>query len=151
MDPTAQDRAPARLRATPSWLLNQLATHASRLSGEVFAAVGGGRYHYALLSALEEYGPSSQAELGRRCAIDRSYVVEAVNELAAQGLAVRAPDPADRRRNIITLTRQGERKLQRVAEALAGAQDELLSPLTPAERDLLTGLLARLYDHHARR
>ncbi|MER7005484.1 MarR family winged helix-turn-helix transcriptional regulator [Dactylosporangium sp. NPDC000555] len=36
--------------------------------------------------------------------VDRSYVVEAINELAERGLVVRAVDPANRRRNTITIT-----------------------------------------------
>ncbi|MFC8828745.1 MarR family winged helix-turn-helix transcriptional regulator [Streptomyces sp. NPDC057137] len=148
MDTTDAHRAPARLRTTPSWLITQTATHAARLTGEAFDATGAGRYHYALLAALAEFGPSSQAELGRRCAIDRSYVVAAVNELAAGGLAVRAPDPADRRRNVITLTPDGEAALRRTGEALDEAQDALLAPLSADERDRLTALMAKVLDHH---
>ncbi|MCP3821351.1 MarR family winged helix-turn-helix transcriptional regulator [Streptomyces sp. A3M-1-3] len=150
MDTTAEHRAPARLRATPSWLITQTATHASRLASEAFDTVGARRYHYALLAALEEFGPASQAELGRRCAIDRSYVVEAVNGLAENGMAVRTPDPADGRRNIITITEAGERELRKISERLAEAQDKLLAPLSPAEREQLAQLMARVLDHQTR-
>jgi DNA-binding MarR family transcriptional regulator len=139
---------PARLRTTPSWLITHLATHAGRLLAEAFDAGVWRRYHYALLAALDEFGPASQATLGRRCGIDRSYVVEAVNELADKGLVVRATDPADRRRNTITITRAGVRQLHRMGETLAGVQDTLLAPLSPDERTQLTGLLARVLDHH---
>ncbi|MEV1174226.1 hypothetical protein [Nonomuraea sp. NPDC049784] len=54
-------------------LITQTATHAARLVSEALDMAGARRYHYALLATLEEFGPSSQAELGRRCAIDRSY------------------------------------------------------------------------------
>jgi MarR family len=54
------------------------------------------RDDYRLLAALEEFGPSSQADLGRRTSIDRSDVVAALNELADRGLVRRAPDPEDR-------------------------------------------------------
>jgi DNA-binding MarR family transcriptional regulator len=53
---------------------------------------------------LEELGPASQAALGRRSGIHLSDMVAAINELADRGLVERAPDPADRRRNIISLT-----------------------------------------------
>ncbi|GAA3453404.1 MarR family winged helix-turn-helix transcriptional regulator [Dactylosporangium matsuzakiense] len=132
----------------PSWLITQTAGHAHRLVGDGFAAVGAKGYHFRILKTLEEIGPASQADLGRRSGIHLSDMVAAVNELAAQGLVERAPDPADRRRNIITLTTPGRRQLRRLEQRLAETQDELLAPLSPAERHQLTGLLARVLDHH---
>jgi MarR family transcriptional regulator, lower aerobic nicotinate degradation pathway regulator len=148
MDTAADDRAPVRLRSTPSWLITQIATHAGRLVSEAFAAAGARRYHYALLAALAEFGPASQAALGRRCGIDRSDVVAAINELAERDQVVRTPDPADRRRNIITITAGGVGQLERAGRGLSGVQDALLAPLSAAERDELTRLLARVLDHH---
>ncbi|UED85347.1 MarR family winged helix-turn-helix transcriptional regulator [Streptomyces profundus] len=145
----ADDPVPARLRAMPSWLLTHTATQASRLVAESFAAIGARRYHYALLAALDEFGPLSQAALGRHCGIDRSDVVAAVNELAADGLVVRRQDPTDRRRNVITLTSDGRAQLGRGDEALAETQEQLMAPLSPAERAELVRLLGRLFDHHS--
>jgi DNA-binding MarR family transcriptional regulator len=151
MEHTAEELPPVRLRITPSWLLTHLATYASRLVGEAFDPSDWRRYHYALLAALEEFGPASQAALGRRCQIDRSYVVEAVNELTDRGMVERAPDPDDRRRNVITITDAGLAQLHRLADTLTGVQDTLLAPLAPDERDQLTTLLGRVLDHHMRR
>ncbi|MFC7330739.1 MarR family winged helix-turn-helix transcriptional regulator [Marinactinospora rubrisoli] len=149
MPPATDNLAPARLRATPSWLLTHTATHANRLVAERFGEMGVRRYHYALLAAVEEFGPASQADLGRRCGIDRSDVVAALNELAEAGLVVRTPDPADRRRNSVTITDAGAAWLRHIAAALADVQDALLAPLSAAERDQLTRLLVRVLDHHA--
>ncbi|WP_446214867.1 MarR family winged helix-turn-helix transcriptional regulator [Micromonospora sp. IBHARD004] len=142
---------PARLRATPSWLLTQTAAHAAHLVADGLGALDARGYHYRLLAALEEHGPASQADLGRRCGIDRSDVVAVLNELAAKNLVVRAPDPADRRRNVITLTDAGRRELRRMGETLDRVQDTLLAPLSGPERDQLTRLLTTLLDHHAGR
>ncbi|GAB2912040.1 MarR family winged helix-turn-helix transcriptional regulator [Streptomyces mayteni] len=141
------ERAPARLREKASWLITHTATPAGRLSAEAFAAVGARRYHYPLLAALAEFGPASQAALGRRCGIDRSDVVAALNELVAAGQVVRSPDPADRRRNVITLTPAGEQQLTRADEVLGKAQDALLAPLSGAERAELRRLLTLVLDH----
>jgi len=142
--------SPSRLNALPSWLITQLAVHAHRLASAGFAGAGARGYHYRLLAALREFGPASQAELGRRCNIDRSDVVAAINELAGQDYVARAPDPADRRRNTVTLTPAGERQLARLDEAVADVQDELLAPLDPGERAELVWLLARVLEHHTR-
>ncbi|GGJ01409.1 hypothetical protein GCM10011581_43260 [Saccharopolyspora subtropica] len=138
---------PRRLRKLPSRLLTQTAVHAHRLVSEGLA--GSHRYHYSLLAALDEFGPSSQAELGRRCGIDRSDVVAVVNRLVDAGQVERAPDPADRRRNIITITPGGKRELRRLDRALAGVQERLLAPLSAVEREQLVRLLAKVLTHHA--
>lgn len=109
---------------------------------------GARRYHYALLAAAEEYGPSSQADLGRRTGIDRSDMVATVNNLAERRLLERAPDPEDRRRNVITITPAGRRELTHLDGLLAAAQDEFLAPLPEADRRNLIDLLTRLVDHH---
>jgi MarR family transcriptional regulator, lower aerobic nicotinate degradation pathway regulator len=75
-------------------------------------------------------------------------MVAAINELADDNLVERAPDPSDRRRNIISLTTAGKRHLRRLEKRLAETQDELLAPLSPDERQRLTELLSRLLDHH---
>ncbi|MER6831550.1 MarR family transcriptional regulator [Streptosporangium sp. NPDC000563] len=144
------EKTPARLTAKPSWLLTQLAVHAHRLASDGFGQVGARGYHYRILAALEEFGVASQAELGRRCNMDRSDVVAAINELAGQGLVERTPDPEDRRRNLVTLTAAGDRQLRRLDRALDEAQEELLGPLAAEDRQALTRLLTQLLAHHQR-
>jgi DNA-binding MarR family transcriptional regulator len=143
-----QTAAPTRLTDKPTWLISQVSTQAHRLLTEKLASAGARGYHYRLLAALQEFGPGSQASLGRRTSMDRSDVVAAINELASRGQVQRAPDPADHRRNVITITPAGTAHLQRLDELLTDVQDELLAPLAPEERTQLTGLLARLLEHH---
>jgi DNA-binding MarR family transcriptional regulator len=142
---------PARWESLPSWLLTQTANHAGRLVADGFSSVGARGYHYRLLATLEEFGPASQAALGRRSGIHLSDMVAAINDLADRKLVERAPDPSDGRRNIISLTAAGKRQLRRLEKRLAESQDELLAPLSPEERQRLTELLSRLLDHHNRR
>jgi DNA-binding MarR family transcriptional regulator len=147
---TAGDATPARLAAKPSWLISQAAMHVHRLLTDGLATSGSRSYHYRLLAALEEFGPSSQAQLGRHTRMDRSDIVAALNDLAARGLVQRSPDPADRRRNVVSITPAGVAHLDRLEELLAGVQAELLAPLSPAERAELARLLTRVVEHHSR-
>jgi DNA-binding MarR family transcriptional regulator len=144
----AKEATPKRLKEKPSWLISQLSMHAHRLLTGELTAAGSRGYHYRLLAALQEFGPASQVTLGRRTGMDRSDVVAALNDLAQRGLVERSADPADRRRNVITITPAGTAHFERLDRLLAGVQDELLAPLSPAERELLTGLLTRVLDHH---
>ncbi len=142
------DPVPERLRTSPSWLVNQLSLHSRRLIAEEFGKANTPGYHYRLLAALAEFGPASQAELGRRTAIDRSDVVAALNALADQGLVDRSPDPGDRRRNIVTITPAGRRRLTELDAVLANVQDSLMRGLDPDERRLFVRLLTKLLEHH---
>jgi len=146
---TADEITPSRLRAMPSWLISQTAIHAHRMLTDALATADARGYDYRLLAALQEFGPTSQATLGRRTAVDRSDVVATVNTLAGRGLVRRSPDPTDRRRNIITIAPAGEAHLARLDAILADVQDQLLAPLSPADRRLLITLLERVLAHHA--
>ncbi|MFH9723749.1 MarR family winged helix-turn-helix transcriptional regulator [Streptomyces sp. NPDC017254] len=137
-------QTPARLRALPSRLLALTAARADRLVGAGLAAEDARKWHYTVLVSLDEYGPTSQAGLSRRTGIYRSDLVAVINELADQGHVERTPDPADRRRNVITLTARGRRHLERLDKVVTDAQDELMGPLTVTERTLLAALLERL-------
>ena len=144
----AVEQTPSALTRLPSWLLTQSAAQAHRITTEAFAAGGGRAYHFRLLATLVEFGPASQAVLGRRSCIDRSDVVAALNELEAGGYVERTPDPDDGRRNIITITAAGRRRHKRLTTLVTRAQEEIFAPLSPADRDRLAKLLGRLLAHH---
>jgi DNA-binding MarR family transcriptional regulator len=145
----AADAMPSRVAEMPTWLISGVYARSHRLLVEGFASAGVRGYHYRLLAALEEFGPASQADLGRRTSIDRSDVVAVLNDLAARGLIERSPDPDDRRRNVITITRAGAEQLRELDEVLAGVQERLLAPLSPADRAKLVELLNRLLEQDA--
>ncbi|MFE5289940.1 MarR family winged helix-turn-helix transcriptional regulator [Nocardia sp. NPDC056611] len=146
---TAPEGASGRLRALPTRLLGQAAIIANRCTEKALEPTGSRRYHYALLATLDEHGPLSQADAGRRTGIDRSDVVSAVNDLADRGLVTRTPDPADRRRNTLTLTRAGRAHLTELDERLEAAQRELLPGFTAAERANFVLTLNRILESHA--
>jgi DNA-binding MarR family transcriptional regulator len=146
---TAAHATPALLAGKPTWLINQVSGHAHRLLATRLAAAGARGYHFRLLAALAEFGPASQASLGRRAEMDRSDVTAAVSELAAAGLAERMPDAGDRRRNVVTITAAGRARLRQLDRILDGVQDELLASLSPRERTQLAALLGRMLAQHA--
>lgn len=140
------DEAPTRLRRKPSWLIGRVSARAHRLIGETMAAAGGHAYHFAILAALDEFGPDSQVRIGRRCGIDQSDMHAMLNELTEQRHVARTPDPGDRRRNLITLTDTGRRRLEELDTRLTRAQHDVLNALSATERDTLIALLTRILD-----
>jgi MarR family transcriptional regulator, lower aerobic nicotinate degradation pathway regulator len=79
--------------------------------------------------------------------MDRSDVAEALNELAHLGLVERSGDPVDRRRNVITITGAGTKRLLALDEVLAQVQDKLLAPLSATQRQTLVRMLTRVLEH----
>jgi MarR family transcriptional regulator, lower aerobic nicotinate degradation pathway regulator len=148
-EPPAADATLSRTFEMPTWLITRAYAHSHRLLAEGFAAVDSRGYHYRLLAALEEFGPASQADLGRRARIDRSDVVAALNELGDRGFILRSPDPDDRRRNVITITPAGTKQLRKLDKALAGVQEKLLAPLSAADRTKFIQLLTRVLEGDA--
>lgn len=143
MDPTAR-HSTRRHWELPSWLLSQAALEGARLVGARLAAEGLGRHHFSVLTALRERGQASQAELGRTVTLDRSDLHAVVAELDRRGAIVRARDESDRRRNVVTLTAEGEALLGRLDGEVDAAQSELLAPLSAAERRQLATLLTKV-------
>ncbi|MEU3889079.1 MarR family transcriptional regulator [Streptomyces sp. NPDC029041] len=143
-------KTPDRLRRRASRLLSRLTVRSDRLITDGLARADARKWHYAVLASLQEYGPASQAELSVRSGIYRSDMVGVLNELAGRDLVERSPDPGDRRRNVITISPHGSRHLRRLDKVLDDVHDELLAPLSPAEREHFVELLTRLLDHHTR-
>jgi len=139
---------PARIRDRPTWLISRAYARSSRLLNDGFEARAAGlrSYHYRLLAALDEQGAVSQADLGRSTGIDRSDVTAAINELERRDLVQRSVDSGDRRRNIVSITRAGGRQLRALDKVIAEIQEQVLAPLSPAERRQFVTLMHRLGD-----
>lgn len=139
---------PARLRALTSWQAHKLSTIGARMTARHMPLTA--RSDFAVLAALEEYGPLSQADLGRRLGLDRNDVSGIVTRLHAGGHVDRQANPDDRRRNLVTVNKAGLRYLGEIQLNADKAQAELLSGLDVDERRRLHALLAKALEAHQR-
>lgn len=137
---------PARLRALISWQANRVNILGSRLTGTRMPATG--RADFAVLAALEERGPISQADLGRQLGLDRNTINGIVTRLDDGNQIQRATDATDRRRNTLAITPRGRRYLDELQAATDTVQAELAAPLTAAEVAQLQTLLGKILDAH---
>ena len=96
-----------------------------------------------VLNLLAE-GPISQQALGEQLGIDRTTIVELIDDLEQQGVVVRRRNPADRRSYALSLTPKGRTVRRRAARVFDDAADEFFNALEPAERSLLEDMLRRL-------
>ena len=140
------DRVPERMRERPTWLISRAYARANGLLQEGFAQGGDGLrgYHYRLLAALDEWGPASQAALGRGTGIDRSDVTAALVDLEERGLVQRDVNQADRRRNIVSITAAGTSHLEALDSVLDEIQERVLAPLSEDERRQFLALMRRI-------
>ena len=130
--------------------------------GLLFALMHGGRVAEAWVDgALEPVGlsalqwftlrqlvvaggslPLGQAAERLSCA--KSNVTQLVDRLEREGLAVRVPDPLDRRSVFAQITDEGRRRYHAGERAIGDLGDVLDAALTPAVRDQLVQALGRL-------
>ncbi len=99
---------------------------------------------WAALVKLKDMQPCSQGNLGRETAMDMATIKGVVDRLVRRGLVHTAPDPADARRLVLTLTDEGEATVDRNLSIALEISQETLGPLTAAERMMLMELLQKI-------
>lgn len=99
-----------------------------------------------VLSFVQTTEGLSQQQLAARLGLDPTIVVGLVDGLEDRSLLARTRDPEDRRRNILSLTSEGDALRRRAIAAVEAIQDDYLAPLDDDERRQLAGLLARVLD-----
>ncbi len=96
------------------------------------------------LVRINSPGGISQRRLANEMGLTPGTVSVRVDRLVADGLVGRAPDPADKRGSLVTLTARGRELFEAVVPAHLANQIRLLGSLTPEEQGTLAGLLRKL-------
>jgi DNA-binding MarR family transcriptional regulator len=135
---------PNSLLERPGALLVIAARTGQELASSHLAPLGLTVRTCGILNLLADQGPLSQQAIGEMLSIDRTTMVEIVDELEHAGIARRVRNPRDRRAYLVTLTPGGRTKQKRAAKAFDDAVDEFFSPLKPAERRQFADMLRRL-------
>ena len=147
--PATAGDGPATAGSASSLLIAQLARGTRRRIEQAVAPTGLRPRELLTLQHLQERGPSAQQTLAELAGIDATNIVTVLNSLEDAGLVDRRRDRADRRRAIITLSAQGEQRLADLDRALRQVDDEILAPLSRADRQVLNDLLTRAVQHIA--
>jgi DNA-binding MarR family transcriptional regulator len=105
---------------------------------------GGGSGSMPVFFALLNEGPLSQSALARWAAVEQPTMANTLNRMERARLIARAPDPADGRSAVVSLTKTGRQlaidsmKVAREVNALG------LSALKPGERDIYLDMIRRI-------
>lgn len=101
---------------------------------------------YGLLTALMHSPDIDQNSLGKELGLDRTNVADVLVRLSKRGLVERHKSEQDKRMVLARLTEEGERITREMQSSMQKAQDRLLEPLMPQERNAFITMLIRLID-----
>ena len=99
---------------------------------------------WRMLKALAAEPERSGEEIARSLYTDRMTASRALRRLEAKGRAARRKDPADRKRNLWSLTEAGWVLFDELSPLAKQWQDEVLSPLSAGERAVLSEALDKV-------
>ena len=134
---------PPSLANRPAALLTMAARTGQELAKDRLASLGLSVQLCGVLNLLAE-GPVSQHLLGEQLGIDRTSVVELIDELEQKGAVVRRRNPDDRRSYALELTATGRSLQKRAARAFDAAAAEYFGPLSQDEQQVLAEMLRRV-------
>ena len=140
---TTATKPPSKVDVDLMFLLSQ-ASHAleTEMTAELHALGVSPRAHCVLAHALS--GELTQSQVAEKCALDKTTMVVAMDELEKAGLAERRASGTDRRTRIIAVTKAGERKVAEANAIVARIYAEVLAALPAGQRDAFVGGLAQL-------
>jgi DNA-binding MarR family transcriptional regulator len=90
--------------------------------------------------------PTSQQALCESIGVDASKLVGVLNDLEDEGMIVRRRDPADRRRHIVEVSKEGRALVAAGEGAISEVEERLFTALDEDERVQLRRLLAKVAD-----
>jgi MarR family transcriptional regulator for hemolysin len=126
-----------------SFLLNH-ASHvlATRMTA-AFAEIGITPRDYCVLSHAMS-GEYTQIELAKLADLDKTTMLNTLDDLERSGYAERKPSPADRRVRIVTVTGHGEGLVAEGHQIADQVHGEVLAALPPEQRQAFVGALTTL-------
>lgn len=135
------DNLPTALSEHVGYLLVRLGKHAQRLFSLKVEPLGVRPAHCDILFTLVARGSLAQVEIANILSIERAHLVSLLDQLEGMGLVLREPDAVDRRRHAVRLTAKGVQVSTKISRLASQVEDELVTPLTQKERDLLRKML----------
>ncbi len=102
---------------------------------------------YGVLLGLELEPVYTQAALAKAIGADKTRIIGVLDDLQRRGLIERAPDPADRRVNLVSLTEEGKTVRDRAQREIRAREDETLAALPRADRQVFLRALRTLWSN----
>jgi len=136
-------------RALPGHFARRLQQLAVALFVQEVAELNLTPVQYSSLQAICDQPGIDQKTLAQTIGYDTSTIAGVIDRLEARGLVARSVSPTDRRVRLVTPTDQGLAVLEAVVPRMLKAQERLLEPLAPPERQEFMRLMKVLIDANA--
>ena len=96
-----------------------------------------------VLLTLSDMGSPSLHDLTKQVARDKSQMTRTIRSLETKGLVKRKPSPDDARVTFVSLTQTGEQVVETLKHVVSETINEILSPISKSEEQILRDLLER--------
>lgn len=130
----------------PGFLIRRLHQIHSALFADESAGLDVTPPQYAVLTVIAAQPGLDQSAIAEEVGVDRATLASVVARLEVAGFVRRTIGKADRRQKLLTLTPRGKAILLRMQEPVQRAQERILDPLSPHEREQFLRLLNQLVD-----
>ena len=134
------------LHGTPGHLIRRAQQIAVALFMEECAELDLTPVQYAALVAVHEHPGIDATRLSALIAFDRSTLGNVLERLEARKLIQRYASPEDKRVKLLRLSPAGIAMLARASAPVMRAQQRILAPLKPSDRERLIVLLEQLVE-----
>jgi DNA-binding MarR family transcriptional regulator len=101
-------------------------------------------HQYRVLEALTERNGLPMGELATRLFVDGPTLTKIIDKMVESAEVYRGPDPHDRRKVLIFLSRRGAAHFEDVGRLITSIQQEILDRLGKSDAAALTNLLSEL-------
>ncbi len=137
---TGPDAAP---ETTLLYLMKQVESAVRVHLDELLRPAGVTALQYTALTVLERHPDFTSAQLARHSFVTAQTMADMVTTLEGRALVERHRDPADRRRLVLSLTKDGRALLRRYRGEVAALEKQMLVGVSPsAIRSLRQALIA---------
>jgi len=137
----------AKAPRSESWLLYGVSAIVRKASDRMLAPLGLSIAQLPVMVVLRDAKhPIMITEVARRLHLETPSLTTMIDRLSERGLVERVDDPEDRRKNLVTLTQNGERLVESICEPYRNLHEEMFGVLDGDERENLTAMLQKFYD-----
>lgn len=141
-----QGRSDREGERQPGFLIRRLHQIHSALFAEESSGLDVTPPQYGVLSVIALQPGLDQSAIAEEIGVDRATLASVVARLEAAGFVRRTISKTDRRQKLLSLTPRGRTILTRMQEPVQRAQERILEPLPPKDREQFLKLLNRLVD-----
>ncbi|HBS1667371.1 MarR family winged helix-turn-helix transcriptional regulator [Klebsiella quasipneumoniae] len=98
----------------------------------------------AVAAIARHHQPLSQSELAQELGVESPTIVPLINRLVALGLVERVTTDRDKRKRLLVVTDQGQALFEQVKTVADDLREEILTVITPQEREQTQRVLEKL-------